>query len=134
MKNSQNILHFLQDNSEIPGNSLIKLFDTSSHINKLNLLAAFAVLLVFLSGCETHSAMDSPTTDQFGRTGTNPLPAIPFKADGYVVKVGDLEYTPNVISARGEWFQLRWYENGNYLRNDVWVPMSSILAIEEKHE
>ena len=55
-------------------------------------------------------------------------------SDAYTVKVAGEVYRPNVIVRHGEWYQLRWREEGRYLPNDVWVPRNAILAIEENHK
>lgn len=98
------------------------------------LLVAIGGLLLFTSGCATQGQVESPVVDQFGRTVHNSEPDSPFRADSYVVKVAGAEYTPNVIVIHGEWIQLRWFQDGKYLQNDVWIPRSSISAIEEKHK
>ena len=92
--------------------------------------AALSGFLGLTSGCVINDVEENSGADSFGRRGSVVLP---FKADSYVVRVGDLEYTPDVGKIHGDWLQLRWLEDGAYSRDDVWAPINAIVAIEEKH-
>jgi len=104
---------------------------TTEHIQKAMKLLSLCCLLAILNGCTPHAINEPRSIDQFGRSDNLSRPSLPFRADRYVVKADGLEYRPNVIVVHGDWFQLRWFEEGKYLPKDVWVPRHAISAIEK---